>query len=380
LITSPVFFIILIPTFILYWLIPDKYKIRQILLVISSFVFLYIFDLSAMIITLILTIYTYSGGYFIGSRKNLNLAYWLLIGGLLICLIFFKYIGLLVPAFDSLNTFVKIFPKFELKNILLPLGISYIVLKHISYLTDIKWGIIKKQDFIFFLTYSSFFTIFTAGPIERYEKFQPQLENRGDKFEWKYLDEGFQRIIFGLFKKFVLANWIAFFINPVLQNQNDYTFELKSLALLGFSLQIYFDFSGYSDIAIGSSRLFGFKIMENFNFPYLKQNISQFWRSWHISLSEWIRDYIFMPLARLSTNKIWFYFFAPVISMGICGIWHGAKWGFLLWGIWHGIGLSAYQIYRKNVKKKYANSIFVNSLSVLLTFIFVTLGWYFFIN
>ncbi|MFA7359794.1 MAG: MBOAT family O-acyltransferase [Candidatus Kapaibacterium sp.] len=377
-ITSLSFFAILTVSFIIYWIVPNKYYLRQTVLIVSSFLFIYLFDPTALIITSVLTIYTYTAGYLIINKSNKAIIHAISVIGLLILLVYFKYIGLLTNTLNSFNTFVNLLPQFEIKNVLLPLGISYIVLKHISYLTDIKWGIVKDSDFIDFLTYSSLFTIFTAGPIERYEKFQPQIQNKELKFEWKYLDEGFQRIVFGLFKKFVIADWIAYFINPIWQNQSEYSIEMRALALLGFSFQIYFDFSGYSDIAIGSSRLFGVKIMENFDYPYLKTNISQFWRSWHISLSDWIRDYVFMPLAKMSNSKVWFYFFVPVIAMGICGIWHGPKWGFLMWGIWHGLGLSGYQIYRKFIKKKKSNFEVYKIFATITTFIFITIGWYWF--
>jgi alginate O-acetyltransferase complex protein AlgI len=350
----------------------------------SSFLFLFFYDKSVIIITIMLSIFTYLFGEIILKSKKKEIYHIISISGLLLCLIYFKYAGLFVTTINSMNEFIKLLPKFEIKNFLLPLGISYIVLKHISYLTDIKWGIIMKTNFIDFLSYSSLFTIFTAGPIERYERFEPQIENKEIKFQWVYLNEGFQRIVFGLFKKFALADWIAYFINPIWQNRQDYTIGIQALAILGFSFQIYFDFSGYSDIAIGSSRLFGLKIMENFDYPYLKRNISQFWRGWHISLSDWIRDYIFMPLAKISQNKVWFLFFVPVISMGICGIWHGAKWGFLLWGIWHGIGISIYQVFlyfekRNDKLKKISGNIFVKPVSVAITFIFITIGWIWFI-
>lgn len=271
-----------------------------------------------------------------------------------------------------------------MKHILLPLGLSYLVLKHISFLTDIKWGIIKEITIVDFFAYSFLFTIFTAGPIERYERLQPQLDNREMKFKWSFVDEGFRRIVFGLFKKLVIADWIAYFINPVLQNRNEYPMYIQILALLGFSFQIYFDFSGYSDIAIGSSRLFGLKIIENFDYPYLKRNISQFWRSWHISLSDWIRDYLFMPLAKLFDNKIWLFIFVPLISMGLCGLWHGAKWNFILWGLWHGIGISIYRVFtyyekRNESIRKISKSIFIKPVSIILTFLFITVGWIWFI-
>jgi len=364
--------------------VPQKYNLRQIILIVSSFFFIFLNDKNALIITIVLSIYTYLFGLLILKSRKKNIIHFLSITGLLLILAFFKYTGLLTSALYSLSSALKVLPRFDISTIVLPLGLSYIILKHISYLTDIKWGIIKDSNLLEFLNYSSLFTIFTAGPIERFERFQPQMRNKELKFEWMYIDEGFQRIVFGLFKKFAIADWIAYFINPVWENKDEYSAGIRALALLGFSFQVYFDFSGYSDIAIGSSRLFGLKIMENFDYPYLKRNISRFWRAWHISLSDWIRDYIFMPLGRISQNKIWFLFFVPIISMGICGIWHGAKWGFLIWGIWHGLGISAYQIViqleKKYGKYKKIQKIILNKpISTLITFIYVTLGWLWFI-
>lgn len=378
-ITSPFFIILLAVTFIVYWILPNKYYLRQICLIVSSSIFIYHFDKTALLITAILSIYTFTAGYFILKFEYKGLFHFISVIGLLLCLIYFKYTGLLIGGLNSLNDFIKLLPVFKIENILLPLGISYIVLKHISYLTDLKWGLLKDSSLLDFFAYSSLFTIFTSGPIERYKKFQPQIQDKILKFKWAFLEEGFQRIVYGLFKKFVIADWIAYFINPIWNIQNEYSLETKALALLGFSFQIYFDFSAYSDIAIGASRLFGFRIMENFDYPYLKPNISQFWRSWHVSLSDWIRDYVFMPLAKLSNKKVWLYAAVPIISMGLCGIWHGAKWGFLLWGIWHGVGLSFYQIYRKFIKRKKSNNLLLKYAAILSTFLYVTLGWYLFL-
>ena len=321
---------------------------------------------------------------FLLNQKNKSLIHFAAIIGLLLSLVLIKYLGLFQTVLHSVNEFTRILPSFEMKNILLPLGLSYLVLKHISFLTDIKWGIIKEISIVDFFAYSFLFTIFTAGPIERYERFQPQIDNRGLKFKWAFIDEGFKRIVFGLFKKLVIADWIAYFINPVLQNRNEYPMDIQILALLGFSFQIYFDFSGYSDIAIGSSRLFGLKIIENFDYPYLKRNISQFWRGWHISLSDWIRDYLFMPLAKIFDNKLWLFVFVPLISMGLCGLWHGAKWNFIIWGLWHGLGISIYRIYtyyeRRNESiRKISKMIFVKPVSITITFLFITVSWIWFI-
>jgi len=384
LVTSINFFVLLFSALILYWLVPQKCNFRQIILIVSSFFFIFLNDKNALIITVVLSIYTFLFGLFILKSRSKSIFHFLSVTGLLLILVFFKYTGLLTSTLNSLSSALKVLPRFDISTIVLPLGLSYIILKHISYLTDIKWGIIKDSNLIEFLNYSSLFTIFTAGPIERFERFQPQVRNKELKFEWMYIDEGFQRIVFGLFKKFAIADWIAYFVNPVWENKDEYSAGIRAIALLGFSFQIYFDFSGYSDIAIGSSRLFGFKIMENFDYPYLKRNISRFWRAWHISLSDWIRDYIFMPLGRISQNKIWFLFFVPIISMGICGIWHGAKWGFLIWGIWHGLGISVYQISqyaeRRNKKyKDYINRIFKEPVAVIFTFLYITIGWFWFI-
>lgn len=383
-ITSITFFIILSASFILYWIIPIKYKSRSFLLIISSAFFLFCFDRSAVIITLILSIYTYSAGLFLLKQKNKGLIHFISIIGLILSLALIKYFGLFQNVLHSVNEFTRILPSFEMKNILLPLGLSYLVLKHISYLTDIKWGIIKETSIVDFFAYSFLFTIFTAGPIERYERLQPQLDNSEMKFKWSFIDEGFKRIVFGLFKKLAIADWIAYFINPVLQNRNEYPMDIQILALFGFSFQIYFDFSGYSDIAIGSSRLFGLNIIENFDYPYLKRNITQFWRGWHISLSDWIRDYLFMPLAKISYNKLWLFIIVPLISMGLCGLWHDAKWNFIIWGLWHGLGISIYQIYtyyeRRNESiNKISKLIFVRPVSITITFLFITAGWIWFI-
>lgn len=298
-------------------------------------------------------------------------------------LVVFKYLGFLTGIFNSLASFTNALPQFEITKLLLPLGISYIVFKHISYLTDIKWGLIKHGSFVDFLLYSSLFTIFVAGPIERFERFKPQVEQGRLAFAWADIEYGFMRIVFGMFKKLVLADWIGYFIAPIWANPHHYTEIVRPLALIGYSFQIYFDFAGYSDIAIGSSRLFGIKIMENFNNPYLAPNISQFWRRWHISLSDWIRDYLFFPLSKVSSAKVWTVFFVPIIAMALCGLWHGAAWHYALWGIWHGFGLFVLQMWNERKRKskplaKACKQRWFYYASVAMSFSFVTIGWWWF--
>jgi alginate O-acetyltransferase complex protein AlgI len=303
--------------------------------------------------------------------------------GFLLVLVISKYLGLLTETFNNVNAFFNLLPKLSIEKILPPLGISYITFKLISYLTDVYWGVVQKGKFLDVLCYSSLFTIYTAGPIERFERFNPQITEKR-RLQADDVETGIKRIIYGLFKKLVIADWIGYFITPVLQNQGNYSAGIRALALLGFSIEIYTDFAGYSDIAIGSSRLFGIKIMENFDNPYFQKNINKFWRHWHISLSDWIRDYIFFPLSGLSRSKIWLLFFVPVISMALCGLWHGASWNFMIWGIWHGAGISIHQIFHYYKKKNKISFGFEDSnvykyLSIVFTFIFVTLGWWWFL-
>jgi alginate O-acetyltransferase complex protein AlgI len=373
------FFGILSISLILYWLLPAQ-RYRNLLLTASSLLFIWLLDHQSLIVVLALTLFSYGMGQIIYRQKRSGWAHALGIVGVLSSLIFFKYLGFLAGITDSLYTFLEALPRFSVHHLLLPLGISYIVLKHISYLTDIKWKLVKPGNFLDFLLYSSLFTIFLAGPIERFERLSPQLKSPRIPFKRSDLELGSQRIALGLFKKLVIADWIGFFIADIWRNPDQYHPGLAVLALFGYAIQIYFDFAGYSDIAIGSSRLFGLKVMGNFQRPYLAPNISQFWRRWHISLSDFIRDYIFFPLSRLSSSKLWLLGFVPVIAMALCGIWHGAESRYLLWGIWHGLGLTVYQLFqqfkRRRIKRK--GQRLNASLAVLawpVTFMFVSLGW-----
>jgi alginate O-acetyltransferase complex protein AlgI len=375
------FFGVLIGSAFIYWLIPWQ-KWRNLFLSVVSLAFISWFDKGAGLLVITLTAFTYLFALLIDKKENKAFFHKLGIIGLLGVLVAFKYTGLLVNTFNHLHAFISLLPQFQIDKILLPLGVSYITFKYISYLTDIYWKIVKPGNYIDFLCYGSLFTIYVAGPIERFERLKPQLRKKLI-FKTIYIEEAFERIVFGIFKKAVLADWIGYFINPVWEDQSSYTLGIRALALLGFSLQIYFDFSGYSDIAIGASRLFGFKIMENFNWPYIQPNISQFWRNWHISLSDWIRDYLFFPLSRISNKKIWLMFFVPVIAMGLCGFWHGAGWNFLWWGVLHGLAISIYQFWQKFKRKhKWALSVsnkkWFDILSPVMTFVFVTIAWIWF--
>jgi len=375
------YYILLVTGAVIYWLIPRQ-VIRNYFLSAISLGFIYYFDRYSAVITVILSVYSYTFAGLIEKSNNKKAFLKSGITGLVLLLVFFKYTGMLNNILSYLDSFITSLPVFNIEFILLPLGISYIVFKHISYITDVYWKINDKGKFNDFLLYSSLFTIFVAGPIERFSRFKIE-SGRKNEFSGMLIEESFRRIVYGLFKKFVIADWIGFFIAPVWENQGNYSAGFKILALLGYSIQIYMDFSAYSDIAIGSSRLFGFKIMENFDYPYFKPNITQFWRSWHVSLSDWIRDYLFFPLSPLFKNKIWQIFFVPMIAMGICGLWHGPALHFVYWGFCHGFAIFIYQVWvilkKKNSSlNRISGTNWFNAVSTVFTFAYVSFCWIFF--
>jgi len=380
--TNIYYFPFLILSAVIYWLLPKR-ALRTGFLTLCSLAFIWYFDFKAMFVVLGLTAFTYLIALWMEKSHSSKLAHRTGVIGLLVMLIAFKYLGFLNKTVYSLVGFITELPAFSIEKLFLPLGLSYIIFKYISYLTDIHWKIVKRGSLLDFICYGSLYTTFVAGPIERFERLKPQLEADAEPFKTEYLETAFQRIVFGLFKKLVIADWLGYFINPVWSAPDQYSTFIRIAALFGYSLQIYFDFAGYSDIAIGSSRLFGLKIMENFRNPYFAPNIGQFWRRWHISLSDWIRDYIFFPMSQNKKSTFWLLFCVPVIAMAFCGLWHGAAWHYVIWGVWHGIGISLLQSWNLIKKVNKSKMAFVNTrwftyLSTFITFVYVTLGWWWF--
>ncbi len=268
-------------------------------------------------------------------------------------------------------------------KIVLPVGISFYTFQTLSYSIDVyKRKLEPTKDFIAFFAFVSFFPQLVAGPIERATNLLPQFYKKR-KFEYKEAVDGLRQILWGLFKKMVIADNCAKIVNNVFDN---YT-ELSSIPLIigavSFALQIYGDFSGYSDIAIGTSRLFGFRLMKNFAFPYFSRDIGEFWRRWHISLSTWFRDYLYIPLggSRVKKSKQIRNIF---IIFLFSGFWHGANWTFIIWGLLNAVYLIPLMLVNKNRKHTDTvaeNKIFPNIrdfFSILVTFTLTTLGWVFF--
>ncbi len=243
-----------------------------------------------------------------------------------------------------------------------------------------------------FMNFCLFFPTLVAGPIAKYEDFSFQALQKEEDIE-DNISEGGKRIAIGMFKKFILADNLAMMaLNPINANQIEATGWMW-LALIFFSFQIYFDFSGYSDIAIGLGQLLGFHLPENFDHPYLKSNLAKFWDSWHITLSQWIRTYFFNPFNRylrktkFSNSPLSILFITQLATMAIIGLWHGITWTFFIWGLWHGVGLFLQnrwshfvKIHFPKIQKNLSLQKAIQIISTMITFTYVSLGWVWFLS
>jgi alginate O-acetyltransferase complex protein AlgI len=297
-------------------------------------------------------------------------------------LCYFKYVNFFL---DSLNAVLKSTgaeSSIPLLNVIVPFGISFYTFEAISYTVDVYRGRIRaERNLAHFMLFILFFPHLVAGPIVRARDFLPQVA-RPKAFSWLRFRWGLELFLLGLFKKMVIADRLAHYIDPVFANPDSATFGLAWLAAVGYSLQIYCDFSGYSDMAIGTARMFGYKLTWNFNLPYLARNVSEFWRRWHISLSTWLRDYLFIPLGG-SRGGFWPTARNLMITMTLGGLWHGASWNFIVWGIAHGGLLIGHRIFAAWVAERPTVVALLATRSghlgrIALTFLVVTLCWIFF--
>jgi len=368
-----------------WWAVRPQW--RSFTLIVLSIFLLLINSVFYTIVLFLLTIVIYLAGKAAAPPSSSKRKYITGFSIILIIVLFayFKYWDELKILYDKLLA-LNIAGNTGLRKPVFFVGISYFTIKFLHFLSDSMRGKCSTIGFKDFVLYIFFFPIYTAGPIERIQKFVIQTGKELEGFKLKNLVVGIDRILIGLFKKLVIADLIATQTGSVFSSPHDYTSLRLWITLYLYSVQIYADFSGYTDIAIGSSKLFGYDISENFNRPYLKPNIALFWQSWHITLSNWLRDYIFLPLGKKlmsikSSHKILIvagisYF----ITMTVCGLWHGGKPNFILWGMYHGIGLFVFRIFQ-GIKGNFIpieNAILKKTgyyFSILITFNFVTFGW-----
>ena len=333
-------FLIFLPTvFLLYWFVFQKnLRVQNLLLLISSYVFYGWWDYRFLSLIFLSSVVDYFVGlkiYNSNDKKKKKFFLWSSILFNLGLLGFFKYFNFFIDSWINLIGVVGYEQKSTWSlNVILPVGISFYTFQTMSYSLDIYFGKLKPtKDFISFASFVSFFPQLVAGPIERASNLLPQiLQERIFKYEQAV--NGVRLILWGLFKKIVIADSLAWRVDYSFDNYMTLDGGTLLLGLVYFSIQIYSDFSGYSDIAIGTSKLFGFELMSNFRFPYFSRNIREFWRRWHISLSTWFKDYLYIPLGGSKKGK-WLPLRNIFVTFIVSGFWHGANWTFIIWGLVH---------------------------------------------
>lgn len=352
-----------------------KKEHQHIALLIGSYVFYALGDIRflALLIGISLTMW-YLGLQI--SKNNKKAKLFLSIGVIidLVTLGVFKYLNFFIESFCDI-----IGMQYTSLKIILPIGISFYIFQSISYLADVySKRISAEKNVINVLLYIGFFPQIVSGPIVKAHKFLPQLNNPV-KIEKQNLSIGIQRIMLGLFKKVVIADRLGVCVNAVYNGPTQYNSISVALAVVSYSLQIYYDFSGYSDMAIGVAKILGFDLGENFNLPYLAKNPSDFWKRWHISLSSWFREYVYFPLGGNRKGKARTYF-NLFVTMVLSGIWHGASWSFVIWGLLHALASVVHKMYISIVKKSNkapskALSIIGGTIATVVTYITVALLW-----
>ncbi|MCK5337300.1 MAG: MBOAT family protein [Bacteroidales bacterium] len=381
-------FAIFLPVvFVLYWFVfYKKLNIQNAFLVLASYFFYGWWDWRFLSLIFFSSMVDYTVGRGLKNCQNKTKRKLLLLLSIFVnigFLGFFKYYNFFVESFVDAFTFLGHPINPGMLSIILPVGISFYTFQTLSYTIDAyRKKLTPTNDIIAFFAFVSFFPQLVAGPIERATNLLPQfLNNR--VFDKLKATDGMRQILWGLFKKIVIADNCAVYVNDIFANYQDMSGSTLVIGVFFFALQIYGDFSGYSDIAIGTARLFGFDLMRNFAFPYFSRDIAEFWRRWHISLTSWFRDYVYIPLggSRVGTLKVVRNIFIVFI---VSGFWHGASWTFLFWGFLHAcyfLPLMIFHRNRKNLDIVAKGRIFPGLRefsAMIMTFILVNIAWIFF--
>jgi D-alanyl-lipoteichoic acid acyltransferase DltB (MBOAT superfamily) len=370
--------------FVLYWFVTNKdLRFQNVLVVCASYVFYGWWDWRFLSLIFLSSIVDFSIGLQLGKVKVENkrkLLLWTSIVLNLGLLGFFKYYNFFVENFIVAFSFFGTEINPRLLNIILPVGISFYTFQTLSYTIDVyRNKLAPTNNFIAFAAFVSFFPQLVAGPIERANHLLPQFLKKRT-FNYDLAVDGMRQILWGLFKKMVIADNCAQMANEIFNNSSDYNGGTLFLGALFFTFQIYGDFSGYSDIAIGTARLFGFDLKQNFAFPYFSRDIGEFWRRWHISLSTWFRDYLYIPLGG-SRGGRWLSIRNVFIIFLVSGFWHGANWTFVLWGALNALFFLPLLLSKRN--RKNMDTVAANRhlpslhefLSMLGTFALVVFAW-----
>ena len=378
-------FLLFLPiVFCLYWLAARRLKLQNAIIVIASYVFYGWWDWRFLILIAISSICAYVCGLLIersegneGRRKVISISNVVIN---IAILGFFKYFNFFTENLAVLLSPMGISLDNITVNVLLPVGISFYTFQGLSYTIDVyNRKIQPTRDVIAFFAYISFFPQLVAGPIERATNLLPQMLRRREFQSYNAVD-GLRQILWGFFKKMIVADNCAEVANLIFSNYESYNGANLLVGAICFTFQIYGDFSGYSDIAIGTARLFGVNLMQNFKCPYFSRDIAEFWRRWHISLSTWFRDYIYIPLGGSREGKVKAVRNTIILFL-VSGLWHGANWTFVLWGAYNALLFIPLLLVGKN--RKYTDVVasgrlfpsFIEMLKIAGTFVLVTIGW-----
>jgi alginate O-acetyltransferase complex protein AlgI len=356
---------------IAYYLTP--YKFRWLLLLLASCLFYMAFIPIYVLILLFTIVIDYVAGIYIENSKGKKRKYFLILSLIanIGVLAYFKYFNFFI---DNINTFLVPENQFSILTIILPIGLSFHTFQAMSYTIEVYRGNQKaERHFGYYALYVMFYPQLVAGPIERPQNILHQLHEK-HQFNYSTIVSGLRLILWGMFKKTIIADRMALIADPAFLKPDYFTGFPLIIATVAFSIQIYCDFSGYSDIAIGTARTMGINLMQNFNAPYFSKSISEFWSRWHISLSTWFRDYLYIPLGGNRNGKFKWYRNLMLVFL-ISGFWHGANWTFIVWGAIHGIYLVSATIFLKN---RTTTNALKNSIAIFTTFLLVTFTWIFF--
>lgn len=385
-------FLVFLPiVFLLYWFVFNRsLKWQNAFVVVASYVFYGWWDWRFLLLIAFTSLCSWASGLLIEkyayvpkSRNIFRDSRFYLWANILLnlgILGFFKYFNFFVQSFVDAFAAFGITLHATTLHIILPVGISFYTFQALSYSIDVyRKQLPPTRDAVAFLAYVSFFPQLVAGPIERATNLLPQFQ-RPRTFDYAQAVDGCRQMLWGFFKKIVIADNCAVYVNQVFDTYQDQSGSTLLLAAIFFTFQIYGDFSGYSDIAIGCAKLFGIQLMRNFNVPYFSRDIAEFWRRWHISLTTWFRDYIYIPLGGSRTTKAKIIRNTFIIFL-VSGLWHGANWTFVVWGAYHAVLFMPLILMGKN--RRFTDTVAANRIlptwresgQMLLTFVLVVIGW-----
>lgn len=363
--------------FFIYWFIPNRF--RWVLLLIASYYFYMSWNPKYVVLIALTTVISYLSAIVIESSAKVAIKRVALAAALFICfgiLFVFKYFNFVFSSLSVIFSKISIPLSAPVLKLMLPVGISFYTFQTLSYVIDVYRGEVKAERHLgLYATFVSFFPQLVAGPIEKASNLLPQIKAE-HSFNYDETVYGLRQMLWGFFKKIVVADTLAAYVDRVYTNVYDYKGMDLMLVILFFTIQIYCDFSGYSDIAIGTSHLMGIKLMTNFKSPYFSTSIKEFWGRWHISLSLWFKQYVYIPLGGNRCSKLRHYF-NLMITFLASGLWHGANWTFVVWGGLHGFVQIIEDVFKKPLSALKKNTVTKIILGCLV-FVICNIGWVFF--